>query len=140
MNPKALSFMVIVVLSSLALLPMLDADGAQEGNVAKWTFMVYLDSDNNLESAGIEDMNEMEMIGSTDEVNIIVQMDRWETEESDDDTSNGDWKGCKRFRVEKDGDTSIINSPELMDLGEVNIWDPEVLRDFAKCSMDNYPA
>ncbi len=141
MNPKALSFMAIVVLGSLALLPMLDTEGAQgEEDLANWTFMVYLDSDNNLESAGIEDMNEMEMIGSTDEVNIIVQMDRWETEESDDDTSNGDWKGCKRFRIEKDGDTSIINSPELMDLGEVNMGDPEVLIDFAKWAMDNYPA
>ncbi len=140
MNPKAVSLMAIIVLGSLALLPMLDTNGAEEENMAKWTFMVYLDSDNNLESAGVEDMNEMEMIGSTDEVNIIVQMDRWETEESDDDTSNGDWKGCKRFRVEKDGDTSIINSPELMDLGEVNMGDPDVLIDFARWSMDNYPA
>ena len=46
--------MVIVVLSSLALIPMLDTEGAPEENVANWTFMIYLDSDNNLESAGIE--------------------------------------------------------------------------------------
>ena len=40
-------------------------------NTAEWTVMVYLDSDNNLESAGINDINEMEMIGSTSDVNIV---------------------------------------------------------------------
>ena len=43
---------------------------------AKWTFMVYLDADNNLEPFGIIDFNEMEQVGSTSDVNIIVQMDR----------------------------------------------------------------
>ncbi|HZK12435.1 MAG TPA: hypothetical protein VFD10_08860, partial [Atribacterota bacterium] len=45
-------------------------------NTAEWTVMVYLDSDNNLESAGIDDINEMEIAGSTSEVNIVVQADR----------------------------------------------------------------
>ena len=95
MNLKGPSLITAIVLFSLLLLPLLDTEGAEDSNIAKWTIMIYLDSDNNLESAGIEDFNEMEMIGSTDEVNIIVQMDRWETSESDDDTTNGDWKGVK---------------------------------------------
>ena len=45
-------------------------------NTAEWTVMVYLDADNNLESAGIDDINEMEIVGSTSEVNIVVQVDR----------------------------------------------------------------
>jgi hypothetical protein len=45
-------------------------------NVPEWTVMIYLDADNNLESAGINDINEMEMVGSTTDVNIVVQVDR----------------------------------------------------------------
>ncbi|GAJ04099.1 unnamed protein product, partial [marine sediment metagenome] len=55
-----------------------------------WLFMVYLDADNNLESAGIDDLNEMEVAGSTDRVKIVVQMDRAERD-WDDDTTNGNW-------------------------------------------------
>ncbi|RLF72707.1 MAG: hypothetical protein DRN55_05745, partial [Thermoplasmata archaeon] len=36
--------------------------------VAEWTILVYMVADNNLESAGIEDVNEMEQVGSTEEV------------------------------------------------------------------------
>ena len=40
--------------------------------------MIYMAADNNLESAAIEDLNEMEMIGSTTNSNVwgIVQIDR----------------------------------------------------------------
>jgi hypothetical protein len=44
-------------------------------NTAEWTVMIYLDSDNNLESAGINDINEMEMVGSSSDVKIVVQVD-----------------------------------------------------------------
>ena len=62
---------------------------------ASWTIMVYLDGDNNLEDAAIDDVNEMEMIGSSDEVNIIVQFDRIDSY----DETNGDWKDTRRFRI-----------------------------------------
>jgi len=42
----------------------------------KWTIMVYMDADNNLEDAGISDFNEMEVAGSTQDVAILVLMDR----------------------------------------------------------------
>ncbi len=65
-------------------------------NIPEWTVMVYLDSDNNLESAGIADINEMEIAGSTTDVNIVVQVDRIpysvlasNNEGYLDDTSNG---------------------------------------------------
>jgi len=72
-----------------------------------WLFMVYLDADNNLESAGIDDLNEMEVAGSTDRVKIVVEMDRAERD-FDDDTSNGNWTGAKRFYVTEDADQAII--------------------------------
>jgi hypothetical protein len=51
----------------------------------KWTIMVYMDADNNLEDAGISDFNEMEVAGSTSDVAILVLMDRIPGY----DTSNG---------------------------------------------------
>jgi subtilisin family serine protease/glutamine cyclotransferase len=104
-----------------------------------WVFMVYLDADNNLESAGIDDMNEMETAGSNDNVAIVVQMDRAERDYYDD-TTNGNWTGAKRFYVTQDTDASIINSPVIEDLGEVNMGDPAVLQSFIEWVVANYPA
>ena len=48
-----------------------------DGEGADWTFMTYI-SDSDLEYFAIEDMVEMERVGSTDKVNIVVQIDRWD--------------------------------------------------------------
>ncbi len=42
---------------------------------AEWTILVYMDGNNNLESAAIDDILEMSSVGSTDEMNIVVQFD-----------------------------------------------------------------
>ncbi len=103
---------------------------------ADWLFMVYLDADNNLESAGIDDLNEMEVAGSTTRVKIVVQMDRAEGY----DTSNGNWTGAKRFYVTQDTNTAIINSPVIADLGEVNMGALATLQGFIEWAIANYPA
>ncbi|MGE5531291.1 MAG: Ig-like domain-containing protein [Bacteroidota bacterium] len=102
----------------------------------QWTIMVYQDGDNNLEPYAINDINEMETVGSSDDVNILVQLDRIPGY----DSTNGDWTGCKRFRITRDTDTSIINSPVLADLGEVNMGDPATLQDFINWGMATHPA
>ena len=43
---------------------------------AKWTFMVFMAADNNLDAASVKDLAEMSKAGSTPEVNILVQLDR----------------------------------------------------------------
>ncbi|HAV43532.1 TPA: hypothetical protein DCX15_05905 [bacterium] len=102
----------------------------------RWTFMVYIGSDNNLEDAGIDDLNEMEMVGSSDKVNIIVQFDRIPGY----DSSNGNWTTTRRYHVTKDNNPNIINSQLIADLGELNMADPATLRDFALWGIQNYPA
>ncbi len=99
-----------------------------------WTFMVFLNGDNNLESAALTDFIEMSDVGSTAEVNIVVQMDRT----TDPPMDYGDWSGTKRFRIEK----NMLPVPEsaAMDLGEVNMGDPQALKDFLDWSMSTYPA
>lgn len=99
----------------------------------KWTFMVYLDADNNLESAGLNDFYEMAQVGSTTAVNIVVQMDRVNGYTSAD----GNWTGTRRFLVES-GDTPSMTP--LQDLGEQNMGDPNVLQDFVEWAITNYRA
>jgi hypothetical protein len=104
-------------------------------NTAEWTVMVYLDADNNLESAGINDINEMEMVGSTARVNILVQADRIPGY----DISNSNWTTTRRYYITQDSDPMQIN-PHLSDLGELNMGDPQTLIDFASWAIINYPA
>lgn len=103
---------------------------------AEWTFMVYLDGDNNLEQPGLWDMNEMESAGSSNQVNILVQIDRIEGETSAD----GNWATARRYRMTGDSDFNKITSPVLAELGEVNMGDPNTLADFVTWSISNYPA
>jgi hypothetical protein len=101
---------------------------------AAWTIMVYLDGDNNLESNAIDDFNEMAQVGSTSEVNIVVQFDRVYGY----DRSHNDWTSTKRFHVAK----YMRPTPEnaLLDIGEANMGDPQTLINFANWAISNYPA
>lgn len=87
-----------------------------------WTFMVYMAGDNNLSSAGEEDLREMRRVGSTDDVNLVVQFD------------NAGRHGTERYRVLRDGD-DVVES-----LGETDSGDPNVLLDFIGWARARYPA
>jgi hypothetical protein len=105
---------------------------------ACWTVMVYMDGDNNLEQYAVDDLNEMEAVGSTEKVNIVVQFDR----HAGYDNTNGDWTNTKRYYVTKDihGYDSVITSSEITNMGEVNMGDPNELTSFVNWAKTNYPA
>lgn len=100
---------------------------------AQWTFMVYLDADNNLEYDGIDDFKEMASVGSSAALNIVVQMDRTPGYSSD----YGNWTDTRRFFIHKNDTPS---STPIQNLGEQNMGDPNVLRDFVEWAISNYPA
>ena len=89
---------LLLVFAVLLLLPLGVFSTASADPLPAWTLMVYLDADNNLESAGIDDFLEMATVGSDANINIVVQFDRI----NGYDTSYGDWTRCKRFYIEKD--------------------------------------
>ncbi|MBI5958615.1 MAG: hypothetical protein HY866_07770 [Chloroflexi bacterium] len=112
-------------------------DPAQQSQtVADWTVLVFIAADNNLEAAGLFDMNEMEAVGSTSQVNIITQIDR-STDYVDWD---GDWTETRRYYVQQDQDADAITSPVIENLGETNSGDAEAIADFAIWGITNYPA
>ena len=117
----------------------------------EWTIMIFMNGDNNLEAHAIDDMNEMERIGSDDAVNIVVQIDRTPRY----DTSNDDWKGTRRYYIEKDNKERHISSKPLewprcktnrsvcasnKTEVEIDMGDYNELADFMEWSMDKYPA
>jgi subtilisin family serine protease/Leucine-rich repeat (LRR) protein/C1A family cysteine protease len=100
---------------------------------ADWTFMVYLDGDNNLEAAALGDFLEMSSAGSAENVNVVVQLDR----NPGHVDSYGDWTDTRRFRIFP-GMTPTASSG--IGIGEANMGDPQTLISFVQWSMLNYPA
>ncbi len=100
----------------------------------EWTVMVYLNADNNLEEFGLDNFMQMSQVGSSDKVNIIVQMDR-----------NGkyaftqpQWTQTLRFKVNKG--TPPLPDSSVQDMGELDMASPAVLKDFLTWSIKSYPA
>ena len=92
----------------------------------KWTVMVYLAGDNNLDSAGVIDLKEMKKAGSTDQINVIAQFDR-----------QGKDIATKRYYLRKGG---ALAKDVVGSLGETNMGDPRVLENFIQWGSKNYPA
>ncbi|MEN3186974.1 MAG: clostripain-related cysteine peptidase [Atribacterota bacterium] len=92
-----------------------------------WTLLIFMNGDNDLENDAWQDLNSMEMVGSTERVNIIVQMDTPKT-------------GAYRYRVTQDEDPSLVTSPILESLGRVDMGDYRSLIDFVRFGVQNYPA
>ncbi|MBA4373970.1 MAG: peptidase C11 [Thermodesulfovibrio sp.] len=92
----------------------------------KWTVMVYLAGDNNLDSAGVADLAEMKQVGSNNDLAIVAQFDRLGTK-----------RRTKRYFLRK-GRT--LAADVVADLGETNTGDPAVLRDFLLWAAQTYPA
>jgi Clostripain family/Bacterial pre-peptidase C-terminal domain len=100
---------------------------------AAWTVMVYLDADNDLEAAGIDDFLEMASIGSTSDINVVVQFDR----ASGYDTRFDDWTDTRRGLVRfGDSPTQFWGTG----LGEVAMDRQNSLNSFVNWGMSNYQA
>lgn len=132
----ALAFLV----SALSLpTPLFAAPSAtpRAGGLKPWTFMIFMAADNNLEASAESDMNELETVGSNNNVNIVVQLDRLGKE-----AFNGEekWSGCKRFYIQKDAKPKKVTSPIVQDLGELDMATPDSLLGFVKWVKATYPA
>jgi hypothetical protein len=99
---------------------------AADATKKSWTVMVYLAGDNNLDGAGLVDLNEMKRVGSTDKLNVLAQFDR-----------AGAKAQTVRYCLQKG--TSLAKDVKQK-LGETNTGDPKVLEDFVTWGVVNYPA
>jgi hypothetical protein len=93
-------------------------------NKAKWTFAVYMAGDNNLSNAGERDLAEMRRVGSSPDVNVVVEFDR-----------SGANRETIRYQIQKKGLNERTES-----LGETDCGDPKVLLRFISWVAREFPA
>ncbi len=89
---------------------------------AAWTFMVYMDGDNGLESFLTYDFAQFMAVGSTPQVNVIVLSAKYST------------NSAAIYYVQKDA------ANKQVDWGSTDMGNPETLRRFIVYSALNYPA
>jgi hypothetical protein len=111
--------------------------GNGSGEPGTWTVLIYADADNEvLEEDMCFDLNEAEVVGSTDQVKVVAQIDRYDGGYAGD----GDVTTARRYLLAKDSDLYALGSPVLEDLGEVDMGDPKTLQDFATWAIKTYSA
>lgn len=103
---------------------------------AEWTVLAFMNAKNNLEAYGLADLNEMELAGSSDKVNVVAELGRAKA----GDASDGDWAGARRYFVTKDADPAKINSRLLSEMPAADMGDWKHLAEFIAWGKQNYPA
>jgi hypothetical protein len=122
--------------------PPVDIPAAQApvnvaGGLPEWTIIVYSAADDEvLEENMWFDLNEMELVGSNPQMNIVVQIDRY----AGAFTGDGDWTDTRRYWITQDNDLDHINSPIVESIGELDTGSPQTLIDFVTWAVQNYPA
>ena len=110
---------------------------AAQGPSKAWTIMLYQDADDPiLEQDIYMDLNEAERVGSTDQVNVVAQIDRYAGAYQGD----GDWNNTRRYYLTQDDDLFHVHSKMVGDMGETSMADPQTLIDFATWAIKTYPA
>lgn len=122
--------------------PSLKTPTVEEDGSDTWTVLVYLDGDNNLENYAIEDLVEMENVGSDDDLTIIVLLDTWSY------TEDTHWLLIEEGVSHYDAETGELTCdchlfPEVECPGEVDMGDGSrltwaVVTAFTYAPADNY--
>jgi len=110
----------------ISLLPIMSA----RASTSKWTFMIYLDADNNLDPYAWLDIHEMEAAGSTADVNIVVMLDRW--------YKMCGFNGTEIYYVHQGSSEPVWG--DKTDKYERNMGDPTTLSFFIDYVANKYPA
>jgi hypothetical protein len=133
---RKISRLLVVVFSLLVLLSTLTGRAfAAPAPKAKWTVMVYISGDNNLEDYVVRDIeSELAPTGSSANVQVVALADRGPGY----DTSYGDWQTTKLFHVTQGMTAASENA--VADWGEKNMGDRQTLIDFVTWTKTNYPA
>lgn len=123
--------------SAVAQFTTMAAPVVQPGDPKAWTIMVYIAADNDLESYGLTDLNEMEAALGASNVQVVVLLDR----SPDHDSSAGNWTDTRMGAVVLDGNNSDLTSlNSSTSIGEVNTGDPATLTRFIDWTAANHAA
>lgn len=128
-----------VVTAALALcaagLPRAGASAVPRNAKAKWTVMLYMNGDNNLDEWAVADFEELARVRYDPRVNVVVQLDRSDTGPGDNDS----WGETRRFLMRQN--LRPTRSDALPGFGgEANMGDPATLASFVSWARASYPA
>ncbi len=99
--------------------------------------MLYQDADDQVLERDIYlDLNEAERVGSSDNVRIVAQVDRFRGAY----TGDGDWISARRYYITQDNDLNAVHSQLVEDLGEVDMSEGQTLVEFVQWAAQNFPA
>jgi len=105
-----------------------------------WTYMVYMGADNNLSTAGLFDLNEMESVGSDDKIKIALQAE-FSAFYTDFDSIGRAYNGeTLRFLVQADGNPDNIDLAAGQSIGNVDMGAPATLTRFIQWAATTHPA
>jgi hypothetical protein len=110
---------------------------ASAGSGQTWLVMLYQDADDEILEKDIYiDLNEAERVGSSENVHIVAQIDRFRGAY----TGDGDWTSTRRYYVTRDDDLSHVSSQLVSDLGEADMGSGATLVDFIDWAVSTFPA
>lgn len=133
--PKRRLVLALLPISILLTILVVSVYVASPAQKAKWTVMVYISGDNDLEDYVVQDLEqELGFTGSNSKVQVVALADRGPGY----DTSYGDWQTTKLFYVIKGMTAAPANA--VADWGERNFGDRQTLIDFVKWTKSHYPA
>ena len=111
----------LMLVFSLVFVLCTEVDAAKR-NPKEWTFMIFMNADNNLDQSAVKDLKEMRAKGGSNEfMDIVVMVDRE--------------KGPAATYYVADGKLQLIK-----DHGEVDMGDYKVYTNFIKSAIKKYPA
>jgi hypothetical protein len=133
----------IVVVSGLG--STNEKSGSPKPAPAEWTIMVFMNGDNNLEPNILDDFREMIRVGSTENINVVAQLDRIKSTQDWDDARYGNWGGTLRFHVKRGVEPYQSNAVSAAEGGipaatEIDMGSPASLRDFVNWAQTRFPA
>ena len=104
--------------------------------LAEWAIYIFMNGDNDLESYVFYDLNELEEVGSSENVHVVVQADRSE----DYWAGAGDWTDTRRYYITQDDNINQVTSELVMSVGEADMGSATDLADFLTWAYTEYPA
>jgi hypothetical protein len=135
MKRKIIALLIFYLLLGLLNINTVSSDIYGDHGLSSWTYMIYFVGDSpspepNDVAWMIPAINSLESIGSTPDVNILIQADDYNI-----------WNNeTRRYYITKDFDLYTISSSCSEDVTEKNMGDPQTLTDFINWATDNYPA
>lgn len=114
---RVISILAVALFVAFCVAPVSAAPRAEK----EWTWMVFLNADNNLDSFGVQDQDEMANVGSNDWLNIVSLIDRE--------------KGPATLNYIEKGKVTPVK-----DMGELDMGDYKLLVQYVKDMMVQYPA